>query len=44
MPYGGEDGAARAKAISSIYSAREVTNQEPKTAEAILQFINDSLM
>lgn len=82
-PYGGEDGAARAKAISSIYSAREVTNQkmidllnqmynditpkklsfaatraktaeklsnmnfagvEPKTAEAILQFINDSLM
>lgn len=82
-PYGGEDGAQRAKAISSIYSAREVTNQkmidllnkmyndivptslsfaatraktaeklsnmnfagvDPKTAEAILEFINNSLV
>jgi len=82
-PMGGEDGAQRARAISSIYSAREVTNPklidllnrmyndiapktlsvaatraktaeklsnmnfagvEPKTAEAILEFINNSLM
>lgn len=82
-PMGGEDGAQRARAINSIYSAREATNQklidllekmynditpkeasfaatrvktaeklsnmnfagvEPKTAEAILEFINNSLM
>lgn len=81
-PYGGNDGAQRAKAISNIYSSRETTNQkmidllnrmysdiatksamditrektverfanmnfagvEPKTAEAILKFISDSLM
>ena len=81
-PYGGNDGAQRAKAISNIYSSREATNQkmidllnrmyndvaprsaiditrektverfanmnfagvEPKTAEAILKFISDSLM
>lgn len=81
-PYGGEDGAQRAKAISSIYTTRETTNQklidllnkmyndiaqkslssdtrekiveklskmdfagvEPKTAEVILDFINNSLM
>ena len=81
-PFGGNDGAQRAKAISNIYSSRETTNQkmidllnrmysdiatksamditrektverfanmnfagvEPKTAEAILKFISDSLM
>ena len=82
-PHGGEDGAQRAKAISSICCAREATNQkmidllnkmyndivptslsfaetraktaerlatmnfagvEPKTAEAILEFISNALV